>query len=71
LVAGPLPVQIQFDADAVFQDFKLENYNIEWNGDNDVNIDALNETTYRHTYETAKRYYPMIRFPDVNALDEG
>lgn len=71
LVAGPLPVQIQFDADEVFQDFELENYNIEWNGDNDINIDSLNETTYRHTYETAKRYYPMIRFPDVNALDEG
>jgi hypothetical protein len=69
LTAGPLPAEIEYDAEAVFQDFGLTSYNIEWDGDNDGNIDKLSETKYRHTYETSKVYYPKIRFPDVKVLD--
>ena len=69
LTAGPLPAEIEFDAEAVFQDFWLTSYNIEWDWDNDGNIDKLSETKYRHTYESSKVYYPKIRFPDVKVLD--
>ena len=69
LTAGPLPAEIEFDAESVFQDFWLTSYNIEWDGDNDNNIDKLSETRYRHTYDSSKVYYPKVRFPDVKALD--
>ena len=69
LTSGPLPAEIEFDAEAVFQDFGLTSYNIEWDWDNDNKIDKLSETKYRHTYDSSKVYYPKVRFPDVKALD--
>ena len=69
LTAGPLPAEIEYDAEDVFQAFSLTSYNIEWDGDNDGTIDKLSETKYRHTYDTSKVYYPKIRFPDLKYLD--
>ena len=69
LTAGPLPAEIEFDAEDVFQSFGLTSYNIEWDWDNDNNIDKLSEAKYRHTYDSSKVYYPKVRFPDVKYLD--
>ena len=69
LTSGPLPAEIEYDAEAVFQDFWLTSYNIEWDWDNDNKIDKLSESKYRHTYDSSKVYYPKVRFPDVKVLD--
>ena len=69
LTAWPLPAEIEYDAEDVFQTFWLTSYNIEWDGDNDGTIDKLSETKFRHTYDTSRVYYPKVRFPDVKVLD--
>lgn len=69
LTAGPLPTDIEYDAEDVFQSFGLTSYNIEWDWDNDNNIDKLSEVKYRHSYDSSKVYYPKVRFPDVKYLD--
>ena len=71
LSVGPLPAEVEFDADAVFRDLKLWEYNISWYWENmdDISPDKMNETVFRHTYNSSKVYYPKVRFHDVRYLD--
>lgn len=69
LSVGPLPAEVEFDADAVFKDLNIAEYNLLWDWDNDTVVDKLNETKYRHTYDSSKVYYPLVRFLDIHGFD--
>lgn len=64
-ILGPLPAELNINADQIFRDLWLRNYRINWDGDWDGTTDKTNETNFAFTYEKAEVYYPSFSLPEL------